>query len=123
MAEIQGMDGGGELTSVYAGHRRKTQRQSLDHIAQYGDVFTIRLGPTNLGFVLGTATSANAILEKQAGISADRPRQTMANTYLSGGMRTLLMSHNDKWRELEFPQCGSACSLMLTNDLTTRYQS
>ncbi|UZJ51803.1 hypothetical protein CBS101457_001123 [Exobasidium rhododendri] len=73
-------------------------RQFKEWTEEYGDIFTIRLGPKNIGFVLGTATSANAILEKQAGVSADRPTQTMANTYMSGGMRTLLMRHNDDWR-------------------------
>ena len=78
---------------------RATEHAALPR--QYGDVFTIRLGPRTLGFVLGTATSAHAVLEKQASVSADRPLQTMADKYLSGGMRTLLMGHNEKWRECE----------------------
>jgi len=59
---------------------------------------TIRLGPSKLLFVCGTASSANAILEKNAGLTANRPRQIMAGELMSGNKRMLILPHGDRWR-------------------------
>ncbi|KAJ9111560.1 hypothetical protein QFC20_002534 [Naganishia adeliensis] len=43
--------------------------------------------------------SAQELLEKQAGSTADRPR-SIAGNIMSGGMRILLIGYGDRWRKL-----------------------
>lgn len=64
---------------------------------QYGDIFTLRVGRT-LIFVLGRASSAHQIMEKQSAASSDRPRQIMAGELVSDNKRMLLLSYGDRWR-------------------------
>lgn len=74
-------------------------RQFAKWTEEYGEIFTIRLGFGNkLLFVLGNASSAHAILEKQASVTADRPRLIMSGELISNNMRILFIKHSDRWR-------------------------
>lgn len=64
---------------------------------QYGDIFTLRIGFTYL-FVLGQASSAHAIMEKQSSVSSDRPRQIMAGELISDNRRMLILPYGPRWR-------------------------
>ncbi|PWZ01325.1 cytochrome P450 [Testicularia cyperi] len=64
---------------------------------EYGDIYTLRLGST-LMFVLGQASSAHQIMEKQSGASCDRPRLIMAGDLISDNKRMLFLKYNDRWR-------------------------
>ncbi|TKY86331.1 hypothetical protein EX895_005156 [Sporisorium graminicola] len=64
---------------------------------QYGDIFTLRIGSTYL-FVLGQASSAHAIMEKQSACSSDRPRQIMAGELISDNRRMLILPYGTRWR-------------------------
>lgn len=64
---------------------------------QYGDIFTLRIGSTYL-FVLGQASSAHQIMEKQSAFSSDRPRQIMAGELISDNRRMLILPYGQRWR-------------------------
>ncbi|SJX62433.1 related to Cytochrome P450 [Sporisorium reilianum f. sp. reilianum] len=64
---------------------------------RYGDIFTLRIGGTYV-FVLGQASSAHAILERQSGVSSDRPWQIMAGELISDNRRMLTLGYGARWR-------------------------
>ena len=65
---------------------------------EYGDIYTLRMG-RQLLFVLGRATSAHQILEKQSAVSSDRPRLIMAGDLISDNRRILIMPYGPRWRK------------------------
>ncbi|SPO27511.1 related to Cytochrome P450 [Ustilago trichophora] len=64
---------------------------------EYGDIYTLRIGTTLL-FVLGSASSAHQIMERQSAHTSDRPRQIMAGELISDNRRMLILPYGDRWR-------------------------
>ncbi|GAC72208.1 cytochrome P450 CYP2 subfamily [Moesziomyces antarcticus T-34] len=64
---------------------------------QFGDIYTLRIGSTYL-FVLGQASSAHQIMDKQSGSSSGRPRQIMAGELISDNRRMLILPYGPRWR-------------------------
>ncbi|KAH8923828.1 cytochrome P450 [Atractiella rhizophila] len=65
---------------------------------QYGPLFTLWQGSTPM-IVIGTVQAAKDILEKMSGITADRAPSWTAANIASGGMRTLVMRRDERWRK------------------------
>jgi hypothetical protein len=88
-------------------------RTMAEWTRRYGDVCTVRVGPAQLLFVVGTARAAHALLNKQAGVSSGRPRNIMAGELMSGAGAasrrriTALTAAS--------PQAASACSSWTTS--------
>ncbi|KAL4861620.1 hypothetical protein BDV12DRAFT_207858 [Aspergillus spectabilis] len=64
-----------------------------------GDVFSLKIGGYN--FVLLCSPEAiKGIMDKQAAATSSRPPFPASHQAASGGMRTLLMEYNPRWRKL-----------------------
>lgn len=74
-------------------------RKLKEYTDTYGDLVTVQLGHGRHLFVCGTATSADAILNKQSGATNGRPHLIMAGDLLSGGKRLLIIDHGDRFRK------------------------
>ncbi|EPQ28871.1 uncharacterized protein PFL1_03673 [Pseudozyma flocculosa PF-1] len=91
---------GPPVDSLFSGHRIPSTHpwRYLEKLTEeYGDIFTLRIGRSPL-FVLGRASSAHRILEKQSALSSSRPRLVLAGELLSNNKRILLMPYGDQWR-------------------------
>ncbi|KAI8457298.1 hypothetical protein BY996DRAFT_6918206 [Phakopsora pachyrhizi] len=64
---------------------------------KYGPVSSVRLG-SELLVIIGTVKPAVALLEGRSGIYCDWPRLEMAGNVISGGLRTICLGYNDRWR-------------------------
>jgi cytochrome P450 len=64
-----------------------------------GDVFSLKIGGYN--FVLLCSPEAiKGIMDKQAAATSSRPPFPASHQAAAGGMRTLLMEYNPRWRKL-----------------------
>ncbi|CAH7671653.1 hypothetical protein PPACK8108_LOCUS6451 [Phakopsora pachyrhizi] len=64
---------------------------------KYGPVSSVRLG-SELLVIIGTVKPAVALLEGRSGIYCDWPRLEMAGNVISGGLQTICLGYNDRWR-------------------------
>lgn len=74
-------------------------RKYKEYTDKYGDLVTLRLSNGKYMFVCGSATSADAILNKQSSATSDRPHLVMAGDLLSGGKRMLILAYDERWRK------------------------
>lgn len=63
----------------------------------YGPVSSIRIG-TNLLVIIGSVKPALTLLESRSSIYCDRPELEMAGNVMSGGLRTLCLGYNERWK-------------------------
>ncbi|KAI8446415.1 hypothetical protein BY996DRAFT_7830289 [Phakopsora pachyrhizi] len=72
--------------------------QQMEAITKkYGPVSSVRLG-SELLVIIGTVKPAVALLEGRSGIYCDWPRLEMAGNVISGGLQTICLGYNDRWR-------------------------
>lgn len=74
-------------------------RQLQRWAAQYGDLFSVRLGWDNWVFVNSPA-SVRDIFDKQSAATSGRMPQPVLSGILSGENRLLLLTYGEKWRKL-----------------------
>jgi cytochrome P450 len=66
---------------------------------QYGDMFQIRIGPSQKWIFLNSPQVVKDLLEKQSAVTSTRPNFVSARI-VSNDMRLVLMPYSDKWRTL-----------------------
>jgi cytochrome P450 len=93
-------------------------RKLKEYTDTYGDLITLKLANGKLLFICGSATSADAILNKQSAVTSDRPHLIMAGDLLSGGKRMLILGYNDRWRKYR-----KIMHEALNNTVAVRYES
>lgn len=71
--------------------------QFLEWAREYGPVFRVRLGPTQL-IVLNTAEAADELLVNRGATYSGRPSPHVAFDIVSDGQRMVLMGYNHVWR-------------------------
>ncbi|KAL1719677.1 cytochrome P450 [Schizophyllum commune] len=62
------------------------------------DIITVMMGPQHL-FVLSSAEAVKEILDRQSGLTADRPRLRV-NDYISGDLSIVFAHYTEKWRRV-----------------------
>ncbi|KAL1736902.1 cytochrome P450 [Schizophyllum commune] len=62
------------------------------------DIITVMMGPQHL-FVLSSAEAVKEILDRQSGLTADRPRLRV-NDYISGDLSIVFAHYTAKWRRV-----------------------
>ncbi|KAL1673429.1 cytochrome P450 [Schizophyllum commune] len=79
--------------------RHGTHLRFLQWAKQYSsDIITVMMGPQHL-FVLSSAEAVKEILDRQSGLTADRPRLRV-NDYISGDLSIVFAHYTAKWRRV-----------------------
>ncbi|KAL1663426.1 cytochrome P450 [Schizophyllum commune] len=78
----------------------QSDEEWLSHWAKTysSDIITVMMGPQHL-FVLSSAEAVKEILDRQSGLTADRPRLRV-NDYISGDLSVVFAHYTAKWRRV-----------------------
>ncbi|KAI0793050.1 cytochrome P450 [Irpex lacteus] len=66
---------------------------------EYGDIYSLKVGSKNV-IVISSAAAFREIIDKNSGVTADRPPNHFADTVTSGGLNMFLARYGEKWRSL-----------------------
>ncbi|KAI0698161.1 cytochrome P450 [Cytidiella melzeri] len=66
---------------------------------EYGDIYSLKVGPETV-VVISSAEAFREVIDKNSGITADRPANHFADTVTSGGLNMFLARYGEKWRAL-----------------------
>ena len=70
---------------------------------EYGDIFSLRFGPTTL-IVLGSQEAAQDLLVKRSHIYSSRPSMAMAQDCVTHGLHVLVAPYGREWRDMHRTQ-------------------
>ncbi|KAI0687612.1 cytochrome P450 [Cytidiella melzeri] len=68
-----------------------------DWAREYGDIFSLKIGPETV-IVISSAEAFREVIDKNSGLTADRPPNHYADTVTSGGLN--MARYGEKWRAL-----------------------
>lgn len=66
---------------------------------RYGDVYSLKIGPSNI-IVLSGRDVVKEVLDKKSAVSSDRPTSLLRQQLLTGGDHLLWMDASPEWRSL-----------------------